>query len=84
MTDMLHRPPAPPPSRYDEQLARRILDGDGDAVELAVTLFDRHDPPTLSRAVELVRAYGDFTPGAFDRISQAYDIHRHLRDMPCD
>lgn len=77
-------PSAHAPSQYDEQLARGVLDGDEDAVELAVMLFERHDPPTLSRAAELVRGFGALTPGAFDRIAQAYDVHRHLRDMPWD
>jgi len=84
MSDVLDDAPTASLASYDARLAQRILAGDDDAVALAVTLFERHDPPTLSRAVELVRTYGDFAPGVFDRISQAYDMHRHLRNMPCD
>jgi hypothetical protein len=69
---------------YDQRLARAVLDGDEDADQAAQTLFERHGPDTLTEAVDLIVPYGPVPPGAFDRISQAYDIHRHARHMPSD
>lgn len=69
---------------YDERLARALLAGDDDDVQAAVTLFERHGPASLAEALELVTAYGTLSPEAFDRFSRAYDIHRHVSDMPGD
>ena len=69
---------------FDERLARRILQGEGNEVQAAVTLFERHDPVTLEDAVGLLEAYGSVTPQAFEHAAEAWDIFWHLRDMPCD
>ena len=69
---------------YDQRLARTILDGDTGADQAALTLFERHSPSTLTQAVDLVVPYGPVPPKAFDRISHAYDIYRHARNMPSD
>lgn len=69
---------------YDQRLARAVLDGDTDADRAAQTLFERHGPNTLTQAVDLVAPYGPVPPKTFDRISHAYDIYRHARNMPTD
>lgn len=69
---------------YDQRLARTILDGSKDADQAAQMLFERHSPDTLTQAVNLVVPYGPVPPKAFDRISHAYDIYRHARNMPSD
>lgn len=77
--------PARPPARplhYDARLARRVLDGEPDATQAAVVLFERHEPDTLDDAARLVSAHGELTPSAFDAVADAFDIHRLQRDMP--
>lgn len=69
---------------YDQRLTQTVLDGDKDADQAAQTLFERHGPDTLTQAVDLIVPYGPVPPGAFDRISHAYDIYRHARNMPTD
>jgi hypothetical protein len=69
---------------YDQRLARIILDGDTDADQAAQTLFERHSPNTLTQAVDLVVPYDPVPPKTFARISHAYDIYRHARNMPSD
>jgi hypothetical protein len=69
---------------YDQRLARTVLDGDTDAEQAALTLFERHSPGTLTQATDLVAPYGPVPPKTFDRISHAYDIYRHARTMPSD
>lgn len=69
---------------YDQRLARTFLDGNRDADQAAQILFERHSPDTLTQAVDLIVPYGPVPPGAFDRITHAYDIYRHARNMPSD
>jgi hypothetical protein len=69
---------------YDQRLARAVLDGGQDDAQAAQTLCERHSPNTLAQAVDLVAPFGPVPPGIVDRISHAYDIYRHARDMPCD
>lgn len=69
---------------YDQRLARAVLDGDTDADQAAQTLFERRSPDTLRQAIDLVVPYGPVPPETLDRISRAYDIFRHARNMPFD
>lgn len=69
---------------YDERLARAVRDGEGDATRAALTLFERREPESLVQAIELVAPDGPLAPQLFDRLTRAYDVYRHARDMPCD
>lgn len=69
---------------YDQLAAQRVLDETSNAIDAALTLYEKHQPNTLEAAAKLVTAYGTVTPGAFDTISQAFDIYWQLRDTACD
>jgi hypothetical protein len=77
------KPAHDPAASIEKDLSRRVLDCEPNAMEAAVVLFERAEPATLAEAVGLVGAYGELTPEALDRITQAYDRYWHLRDMPC-
>lgn len=72
-----------PPSLYEQELLRRVLDGEPDALEAATDLFESRQPATLAEAAGLVGAYGELTPEAFDCVRRAFDRYWHLHDMPC-
>jgi hypothetical protein len=69
---------------YDQRLARTILDGEEGADQAAQTLFERCSPDTLRQAIDLVVPYGPAPSDTLNRISHAYDIYRHARNMPTD
>ncbi len=69
---------------YDQRLARAVLDGGTGAAQSAQILFERHDPDSLTQAVDLIASDGPVAPDVMDRIRQAYDIFRHARTMPSD
>lgn len=69
---------------YDARLARAVREGEDDHRRSAAILFERRQPKSLSEAVDLVVPYGHVPPEVFDRITVAYDVHRHARDMPTD
>jgi hypothetical protein len=72
-------------SSYDRRLARRVLLEERDAVEAAVTLFERREPASLEEAVGLLEAYGEqVTAAAFEHAAEAWNVYWHLRDMPED
>ena len=73
-----------PTSPYEQELSRRVLDGEPDALEAAVELFDIQQPRTLAEAAGLVNAHGELAPDAFDCVMRAFDRYWHLRDMPCN
>jgi hypothetical protein len=68
---------------YDDRLAREVLDGEGDAIA-AIASFERQEPASLTAAAQLLSGHGTLTTEAFDRVACAYDIYRHVRNMPCD
>lgn len=70
-------------SSYEQNLSRRVLDGEPDAMDAAGALFESKQPTTLPEAAGLVGAYGELTPEAFQNVTRAFDRYRHLRDMPC-
>ena len=69
---------------YDARLARAVREGEDDHRRSAVTLFERRQPHSLSEAVDFVVPHGHVPPEVFDRITLAYDVYRHTRDMPTD
>lgn len=73
-----------PTSPYEQDLSRRVLEGEPDALEAATDLFESRQPRTLTEAVELVSPNGEITPEAFDCVARAFDRYWHLRDMPCN
>ena len=81
---MKHAHPPAPISPYEQELSRRVLDGEPDALEAATTLFESQQPATLAEAAGLVRAYGELTLEAFDCVTCAFDRYWHLHDMPCN
>ena len=81
---MKHAQRPAPTSPYEQELSRRVLDGERDALEAATTLFESQQPATLAEAAGLLRAYGEVTPEAFDCVMCAFDRYWHLHDMPCN
>jgi hypothetical protein len=73
-----------PPSPYEQDLSRRVLDCEPDSLEAAAALFDGRQPRTLAEAAQLVGACGELTSEAFDCVTRAFDRYWHLRDMPCN
>ena len=71
-------------SGYEQDLCRRVLDCEPDAMGAAERLFEREEPRTLPEAAGLIGAHGELTPEAFDHVTRAFDRYRHLRDMPCN
>jgi hypothetical protein len=56
-----------------------VLAGRGPAVDLGGRLARLEAEPN-----QQIARHGQVTPTAFDTIAQAFDIHWHLRDMPCN
>jgi hypothetical protein len=72
---------AQPP--YDRQLAREVAAGTARSRRAALELLERNDPPTLSAAIELVWPGGSAPPERVHPLALAWDLYRHVRDMPC-
>ena len=73
-----------PSTMPDKTLARRVLNCQTDAMDAAISIVERHDPATLAEATRLVQAHGPLSPAAYERLTQAFDRHWVLRDMPCN
>lgn len=72
----------PQPS-YDERLAKRVADGEPRPRRAALELFERNDPRTLGDAIALVWPDGKAPAERVGALAQAWDLYRHVRDMPC-
>jgi hypothetical protein len=68
---------------YDERLARRIADGQPRPRRAALELLERNDPRTLDEAIVLVWPDGNAPPERLGALARAWDLYRHVRDMPC-
>ena len=81
---MKHAHHPAPTSHYEQELSRRVLEGEPNALDAATALFESQQPATLAEAAGLVRASGELTPEAFDCLTCAFDRYWHLHDMPCN
>ena len=72
----------PEPS-YDERLAKRVADGEPRPRRAALELFERNDPRSLGDAIALVWPDGQAPAERFGALARAWDLYRHVRDMPC-
>lgn len=68
---------------YDERLARRVTDGEPRPRRAALELFERNDPRTLEEAIALVWPDGKAPAERCGALVRAWDLYRHVRDMPC-
>lgn len=78
MSDALRVQPS-----YDERLAKRVADGEPRPRRAALELFERNDPRTLGEAIELVWPDGKAPAERLGPLARAWDLYRHVRDMPC-
>jgi hypothetical protein len=68
---------------YDERLAKRVTDGEPRPRRAALELFERNDPRTLEEAIALVWPDGKAPAERCGALVRAWDLYRHVRDMPC-
>jgi hypothetical protein len=68
---------------YDERLAKCVVDGEPRPRRAALELFERNDPSTLEGAIALVWPDGEVPAERFGALARAWDLYRHVRDMPC-
>ena len=71
-----------PPS-YDQRLAKRVADCQPRPRRAALELFERNDPRTLAEAIALVWPDGNAPAERSGALVRAWDLYRHVRDMPC-
>ena len=74
----------PSPGDYEARLARRVLVGAPDAAQAAMALLEHCEPATIDAAVALVAGRNRLTVGAFDRVADAWETYRHLKNLPWD
>lgn len=74
----------PTTSRYEVQLARAVVTGQPNAYQAATTLLELCDPASLDRAVGLIADRGAVTVEAFDRLADAWERFRHVKDLSVD
>jgi hypothetical protein len=72
-----------PGAFYDERLAKLVAHGRPRSRGAALELFERNDPRTLAEAIALVWPDGNAPAEGFRALEQAWDLYRHVRDMPC-
>lgn len=70
--------------RYRAQLARTILGGGSNADETTMMLLEYCEPTSLEAAVALLLDQGTVTAAAFDRVADAWETYRHLKDVTWD
>ena len=68
---------------YDERLAKRVADGGPRPRRAALELFERNDPRTRGEAIALVWPDGKAPAERCGALVRAWDLYRHVRDMPC-
>jgi hypothetical protein len=66
------------------QLAKCVLAGAPDASQAAIILLESCEPETIDAAVALLADQGTVTVDAFDRIADAWETYRHLKNLSWD
>jgi hypothetical protein len=72
------------PASHARQLAQRVLAGAPDASQAAIILLESCEPETIDAAVALLADQGTVTMDAFDRVADAWETYRHLRNLSWD
>lgn len=70
--------------QHRTQLARSILGGGSNADEATMMLLEYCEPTSLEAAVALLVDQGAVTGAAFDRVADAWETYRHLKDVTWD
>jgi hypothetical protein len=68
---------------YDARLAQRVAEGQPRSREAALELCERNDPRSLAEAMALVWPDGNPPAERSVALVRAWDLYRHVRDMPC-